>query len=125
MKRPLIGYIRGVETKPASTREVRDRLAHVLADVDTQLVSGWLKDPKVNPEEISETVGLMLQVVAGLMGEIDVFIGSVDAQASGERTATGSESPEVETELVDLVTDEPIASLLSIESPFLLTESSE
>ena len=90
----------------------------MLADVNSQLVSRWLKDSKERPEDIGETVGLMLQVVAGLMGEIDVFIGSVDTA-----TSPAPSGPE-ETELMDLVTDEPISSLLRIEAPFHLAEGS-
>lgn len=119
----FIGYIRYVEHRPTSTREIRERLVHLLADVDSQLVSGWLKDPRENRDDVGETVGLMLQVVASLMGEIDVFIGSVDTPETGEpASAASTGSREVETELVDLVSDEPIASLLEIEAPFHLAE---
>jgi len=118
-----VGYIPGVESKAPSTREVRERLTHLLADVNSQLVSRWLKDPKINKEEIEETMGLMLQAVAGLMGEIDIFIGSVET-AADPAPAPSAGPQEVETEMVDLVSDEPIESLLSIEAPFHLAEGS-
>ena len=117
------GYISVVDNKAVSTREVQERLTHLLADVNSQLVSRWLKDPKVAQEDIEETMGLMLQVVAGLMGEIDVFIGSVET-AGDPGTARSAGSPAEETEMVDLVSDEPIASLLSIDAPFHLAEGS-
>jgi hypothetical protein len=96
----------------------------MLADIDMVLVNRWLNDPKEKPEDIGETVGLMLQVLAGLTGEIDVFIGSVDTSQSKDETAASPLPAEEETEMVDLVTDEPVASLLRLETPFEFTSSS-
>lgn len=92
---------------------MRRRLTELLGDLNSLLVSRWLNDPKENPDEIGETVGLMLQVVASLEGEVDVFIGSVDAaNAAGAKAGPQTSAEPEETELADLGTDEPIGSLL-------------
>ncbi|HET6452347.1 MAG TPA: hypothetical protein VFI08_13600 [Spirochaetia bacterium] len=106
-----------------TTGEMRKHLAQMLEDANSLVVSRWLNDPKEKMDEIGETVGLMLQVVAALMGEIDVFIGSVDT-VGAEKPEQEQAPQEVETELVDLVTDEPVSSLLDIEAPFRLAQSS-
>ncbi len=103
---------------------MRERLSQVLGDLDLLLVNRWLNDPKEKKADIEETVGLMLQVLAGLMGEVDVFIGSVDTTEPGQEQSELSDSTGSEdTEMVDLVSDEPIASLLSIEAPFHISGS--
>jgi len=106
-----------------TTGEMRKHLAQMLEDANSLVVSRWLNDPKEKMDEIGETVGLMLQVVAALMGEIDVFIGSVDT-VGAEKPEQEQAPQEVETELVDLVTDEPVSALLDIEAPFRLAQSS-
>lgn len=39
----------------------------------------WLKEEKEAPSDISDTISLMLEAQTGLMGEIDLFIGSVES----------------------------------------------
>ena len=87
----------------------------MLAATETLLVTRWMKDPKEDRAAIGETIGLMAQVMARLMGEIDVFIGSVDTAAPAEDRAEIL-APEVvlDTDLRDLVADEG-ASPLSLE----------
>jgi hypothetical protein len=113
-----------MEKRLPTTREMRVRLEQMLGDANLLLVSRWLNSPREDTEEIGETVGLMAQVAAALLGQIDVFIGSVDTAAAGvEKPTPQVASSQVETELVDLLTDEPIASLLNIEAPLHLAQS--
>ena len=102
-----------------STREMRERLSQMLTDINSLLVSRWLNDPRENPEDVGETVGLMLQVVAGLMGEIDVFIGGVDTSPATIEAARKYSLPlNDENEMRDLESDEPVSSLIDPEASF-------
>jgi len=101
---------------------MRQRLEELLSDLNSMMVSRWLNDPKEDPTEIGEAVGLMLQLVVSLEGEIDVFIGGADNPAAVE--GLPARAPEEETDLVDLVTDESVASMKKIEAPFKLAEGS-
>ena len=103
---------------------MRRRLTELLGDLNSMLVSRWLNDPKEDPTDIGEAVGLMLQLVVGLEGEIDVFIGGADNAAAVVGKTSQESGPDEETDLVDLITDEPVASMKKIEAPFKLAEGS-
>jgi hypothetical protein len=91
---------------------MQERLALMLADMNSLPVRRWIDDPKEKPF-VGETVGLMLQLMVSLMGEMDVFIGSEDLSAAWGESATPL-SPDLDEEsgLLDLNADEP-ASLLN------------
>lgn len=62
-----------------TTKEMQGRLRELLADLATMPVLTWLKEEKEAPSDLGDTISLMLEVQAGLMREIDVFIGSVES----------------------------------------------
>ncbi len=62
-----------------TTTEMQRRLRELLAELKTMPVLNWLKEEHEAPSDISDTISLMLEVQAGLMAEIDLFIGSVES----------------------------------------------
>jgi hypothetical protein len=62
-----------------TTLQMQDRLRELLAELATMPVLTWLKEEKEVPSDLSDTISLMLEVQAGLMREIDFFIGSVES----------------------------------------------
>ena len=62
-----------------TTKEMQGRLRELLADLATVPVLTWLKEEKEAPSDLGDTISLMLEVQAGLMQEIDIFIGSVES----------------------------------------------
>ena len=62
-----------------TTKEMQRRLKELLDELGTMPVLNWLKEEKETPSDISDTISLMLEVQAGLMSEIDLFIGSVES----------------------------------------------
>ena len=62
-----------------TTKEMQGRLRELLADLATMPVLTWLKEEKEAPSDLGDTISLMLEVQAGLMQEIDIFIGSVES----------------------------------------------
>jgi hypothetical protein len=78
-----------------TTKEMQGRLRELLADLATMPVLTWLKEESEAPSDLGDTISLMLEVQAGLMKEIDVFIGSVES--GGVRY-----DPDASVELADL-----------------------
>jgi hypothetical protein len=62
-----------------TTKEMQGRLMDLLADLKAMPVLNWLKEEREAPSDVSDTISLMLEVQAGLMAEIDLFIGSVES----------------------------------------------
>ena len=86
----------------STTRDLQARLRELLSQLNAKPVMTWLHGEKESPGDISDTVSLMLEVQAALMGEIDLFIGSVESGAfRGDAASEGELRDLADTEAGD------------------------